>query len=165
MLTIIKEFNILFPLLEIVNILAIFKINQFQLSFQVYSLLGQTDGERKAFFKGCKKGGHIVRLPPGAPGCHKRWKSLFFCEIWNNPIPPLFFIRPLTNEHCKTWSSMINLWIDSRTNQKLRIPLLARQRSSNYLELSSKNVFGEYDAVTLTRLYLKVLHGMISQNS
>ena len=94
MLTIIKEFNILFPLLEIVNILAIFKINQFQLSVQVYSLLGQTDGERKAFFKGCKKGGHIVRLPPGAPGCHKRWKSLFFCEIWNNPTLPLFFIRP-----------------------------------------------------------------------
>ena len=56
--------------------------------------LGETEGERKAFSGGCKKGGHIVRLPPRALGCHKRWKSLSFCEIWNNPTPPLFFIRP-----------------------------------------------------------------------
>ena len=37
---------------------------------------------------------HIVRLPPSALGCHKRWKSLSFCEIWNNPTPTLFFVRP-----------------------------------------------------------------------
>ena len=52
MLTIIKMFNILFVLVGIGNILAIFKTNQqalFQLSVQVYSLLGQTKGERKAF--------------------------------------------------------------------------------------------------------------------
>ena len=66
----------------------------FQLSVQVYSLLGKTEGKMKAFFGGCKKGSHIVRLPPRALGCHKRWKSLSFCEIWNNPTPPLFFIRP-----------------------------------------------------------------------
>ena len=56
---------------------------------------GQAKEEKKAFFGGCKKGIHIVRLPPRALGCHKRWKSLSFCEIWNNPTPPLFFIiRP-----------------------------------------------------------------------
>ena len=33
-------------------------------------------------------------LPPRVLGCHKRWKSLSFCKIWNNPIPPLYFIRP-----------------------------------------------------------------------
>ena len=29
-----------------------------------------------------------------------------------------FLLDPLTNKHCRTWSSMINLWIDSRTYQK-----------------------------------------------
>ena len=66
----------------------------FQLSVQVYSLYGQTEGERKVFFRGCKKGGHIVAFPPRALGCHKRWKSLSFCETWNNCTSPLFFIRP-----------------------------------------------------------------------
>ena len=60
---------------EIGNTHAIFKtINKlsFQLSVQVCSLLVQSEGERKAFFEGCKKGGHIVRLPPRTLGCHKR---------------------------------------------------------------------------------------------
>ena len=45
--------------------------------------------------------------------------------------------------------------------------LSARQRSSNYLEPSEENVFGEYNAVTLTMLHLKVLHDIDidSQNS
>ena len=80
----------------------------FQLSVQVYSLLGQTEGERKAFLGGCKKGDHIVRLPPRALGCHKRWKSLSFCEIWNNPTSLLLTNNPLTIKHCKAWSSLIN---------------------------------------------------------
>ena len=29
-----------------------------------------------------------------------------------------FLLDSLTNKHCRTWSSMINLWIDSRTCQK-----------------------------------------------
>ena len=64
------------------------------MSVQVYSLLGKTKEERKAFYEGFKKGGHIARLPPKALNCHKRWKSISFCEFWNNPTPPLFFIRP-----------------------------------------------------------------------
>ena len=45
----------------------------FQLSFQIYSLLAQTEGERKTFLDGgCKKGDHIVRLSPRALGCHER---------------------------------------------------------------------------------------------
>ena len=98
----------------------------FQLSVQMYFLLYQTEGERNTFFGGCKKRDHIVRLSPRALGCHKRWKSLSFCEIWNNPTPPLFFIRALTKKHCRIWSSMINLWIDSRICQKQRILLSAR---------------------------------------
>ena len=52
-----------------------------QLNVQVYSLLGQNKGERKAFLGASKKWGHIVRLPPRVLGCHKRRKSLSFCEI------------------------------------------------------------------------------------
>ena len=75
--------------------LAIFKISKlwFQLRFRIYYLLAQIEEERP-FLEGRKKGDHIVRLSPRALGCHKRWKSLSFCEIWNNPTPPLFFIRP-----------------------------------------------------------------------
>ena len=51
------------------------------MSVQVYSLLGQTEEEKKAFFRGCKKGGHIVRLPQRAVGCLKARKSLFCYDI------------------------------------------------------------------------------------
>ena len=111
---------------------------------QVYSLLGQTEGERKmqkTFFGGCKKRSHIVRLPPRALGCHKRWKTSPFVKF--EIILPLlcFLLDPLTNNHCRTWSSMINLQIDSRTCQKWRILLSARPRFNyNYLELSKENV-------------------------
>ena len=56
---------------------------------------------------------------------------------------------------------MVNLWINSKTCQKYRILLSARQRYYNYLELSKK-CFGGYDAVALTMLYLKVLQDIVS---
>ena len=65
-----------------------------ELSVQVYYVLGQTEEGSKAFFGGCKKGCRIVRLPPRAVGCHKRCKSLSFCEIGNNPTSPLLLTRP-----------------------------------------------------------------------
>ena len=40
---------------------------------------------------------------------------------------------------------MKNLWIDSRTYQKYKVLMSARQRSNNYLELSKENVFLDYD--------------------
>ena len=48
---------------------------------------------------------------------------------------------------------------------KVRILLSARQRSSNLRKTSKENVLGDYNAVTLKMLYLKVLHDMVSQNS
>ena len=115
----------------------------FQLSFQVCSLLGQSEGERKASFGGCKKEGNIVRLVSRTVGCHKRWKVSPFFEIWNHLITPFLFLEPLTNKHIKTWSSMINLWVGCRTCQKQRTLLLARQKSKNYLNLSKENDLGD----------------------
>ena len=56
--------------------------------------LAKLKGRGRPFSKGARRGGHIVRLPSRALGCHKTWKSLSFCEIWNNLTPPLFFTRP-----------------------------------------------------------------------
>ena len=133
------------------------------MSVQGYSLLDQTEGERKTLFGGYKKGSHIVILPSRALACYKRWKSLSFGEIWNNPIPPFFFIRPPYKKGLQDMDGF--LWIDSRTCQNFKILLSARRRSNNYFELSKKKkCFEEYNAVTFTMLYLKVLHDMVSQN-
>ena len=72
-----------------------------------------------------------------------------------------YLLNGLTNKHCRAWSSMINLWIDSRTCLKYEILLLARQRSNSYLERERK-CSGEYNAATLTMLYVKVVHDMVS---
>ena len=121
MLTIIKVFIILFLLClweqgtpwEFSK--QISKLS-FQLSVQIYSLLVQTEGERKAFFGVCKKGDHIVRLSVRDFIRDEKVSPFAKFEI----ILPLlcFLLDPLTNKHCKAWSSMINLWIDSRTCQK-----------------------------------------------
>ena len=51
-----------------------------------------------------------------------------------------------------------------RDISKVKNPAAARQRSNNYLE-PNENVLGEYDTVTLTMFYLKVLNDLVSQNS
>ena len=97
--------------------------------------------KKERFWKDAKKGDHIVRLSPRVLDWYKRWKSLSFCKIWNNLPLLCFLLDPLTNRHCRAWSSMINLWRDSRTCQKWRILLLARPRFNyNYLEISKENV-------------------------
>ena len=96
-------------------------------------------GKKRLFWKGARTG-TTLWLPSRALGWYKRWESLSFCEIWNNPTTPLFLWDHLTNKHCRTWSSMINFQIDSRTCQKKIILLSARQRFNNsYLKLSKKN--------------------------
>ena len=121
MLTIIKEFIILFLLClweqgapwqfsKEINKLS------FQLSFQIYSVLAQTKGERKIFFG---------RVQEGGPHC----KIITWFDIRAEKVSPFmkfeiilpllcFLLDLLTNKHCRAWSSMINLWIDFRTCQK-----------------------------------------------
>ena len=49
----------------------------FHLSFQIYSLLAQTEGERKTFFGWrVQKGGPHCEIIPRALGCHEMKKSL-----------------------------------------------------------------------------------------
>ena len=90
----------------------------FQLSSQIYSLLAQTEGERKNLFGGCKKGDHIVRLSQEHLVVIRDQKVSPFVKL--EVILPLFcfLLDPLTNMHYSTWSSVMNLWIDFRTCQK-----------------------------------------------
>ena len=57
-------------------------------------VLPKLKGNERPFLEGCKKGDHIKRLSPRELGWYKKWKSFSFCEIWNNPTPPFFFIKP-----------------------------------------------------------------------
>ena len=73
-------------------------------------------------------------------------------------------LEPLTNRRCRAWSSMINLWIDSRTCQKFRILLFASKGLTITYSFQKKMLSREYDVVTLTMLYLKVLHVLGSKS-
>ena len=117
------------------------------MSVQIYFLLSQTEDERKAFFERPRRGwdsgwGYIVRLTPRELGSHKRRKSPFFVKFETILLLLYCSLDPLTSKQFRAWNFMINLWIDSRTCQKYKILLSARQRSNNYLELSKENIFG-----------------------
>ena len=76
--------------------------------------LAKLKGRGRLFWR-VQEGRPHCEITPRALDCHKTWKIIFFCEIWNNSDPPLNLLDPLTNKHCRTRSSMINLRIDSRT--------------------------------------------------
>ena len=142
------------------------------MSVQVYSVPGQTEGRRKPFLEWTSIDLSSKRsLTCGAnnvdyyksvhKSCSFSWVSryvLFLAKFKRRGRPCfvlfcfgfLFFffgggVPPpllLTNKYCRTWSSLINLWIGSRICQKYGILLSARQRLINYLELSKENVLG-----------------------
>ena len=115
------------PLLKgIWNILAIFSKSvskwiskfSFQLGVQVYSLLAQAEGERKAFLRGARRRTAL-------------WDYLqeYLVVIRDEKVSPFvkfeiillllcFLLDPLTNKSCRAWRSKIKLWIDFRTYQK-----------------------------------------------
>ena len=102
-----------------------------------------------------------MKLPPLVVTRDEKGSPLMKFEI----ILPLlcFLLDHLTNKHCKTWSYMINLWIDFRKYQNYKMLLSAGQRPTINLEPSKTIFLGEYAAVILTMLY--ILRDMVSQNS
>ena len=162
------------------------------MSVQVYSVPGQRKGKRKAFLEWASidlSSNWVSRCILFLAKLQRRGRP--FLEgtrretaLWDYPQEHLVVIRDekvclfvkfeiilsllcclldlLTNKHCRK-SFMINLCIDSRTCQSYRILLSATHWSNKLLRAFKRKYFGEYDAVTLTLRYLKVLHDMISQ--
>ena len=106
------------------------------MSFQVYSLYSQTKLEA------ARRGTALWNYP-----------QEHFLVIKDKNVSPFVkfetilpflccLLDPFTNKHCRTWSSLINLWIDSRICQKYRILLSARKRTNDYLEHSKENFGG-----------------------
>ena len=71
--------------------------------------LEQTEGEKKAFFRGSRKGSHVEGLPPKAHGCEKREKISPFMKFEVIRHLFSFFLHLLTDKLCKAW---INLRYD-----------------------------------------------------
>ena len=81
--------------------------------------LPKLKGKERPFLEERKKRDPIVRLSPRALRCHKRYiKKVSPFLKFEIMLPLLCLSDPLTNKHYRTWSSMINLRIDSRTYQK-----------------------------------------------
>ena len=60
----------------------------------MYSLLGQTEGERRPFLGWCNKRAASGDYPQEVLVVLRDEKSLSSFEIRNNPTPTLLFIRP-----------------------------------------------------------------------
>ena len=74
----------------------------FQLSFQIYCLIAQIEGERKAFYGGCKKEDHIVILSPRAFLVVMRDEKVFpFVKVEIILLLLCFLPNSLTNKHCR----------------------------------------------------------------
>ena len=107
--------------------------------------------KRKPFLEGSKRGAAW-----DYPQERLDVECLPFCEIRNNSIPTLLFIRPQisTAGYGVLWQI---LWIDFRTCQKSSL----QGQGLIITRASKRKCFGKYDPVILAMSYLKVLHGMI----
>ena len=107
------------------------------MSFEVYSVVGQTERERKTFFGGCNNGGHSVRLSPRALGCYEKLKTSLFVKLEIIPLLLCNLLDPFTNKYSRARTSRIN-------SVELLGPssLSPTGRSNNYLELPRENLLG-----------------------
>ena len=78
------------------------------MSVQVYSLLAQTEGERKAFLEGSKKGAALGDYPREYLVVIRDEKLSPFVKFEIILLLFCFLLDPLTNKHCRVWSSIIN---------------------------------------------------------
>ena len=101
------------------------------------------EGRGRPFLEGSRRGTTLWEYPPRVLGFHKRWKSLSFWEIWNNPSPPFFFIGPSYKKALQNMEFYDKFVDGFRDAFQKKINLLsARQRPNNYLEISKGNVLG-----------------------
>ena len=92
-----------------------------KLSFQLLSsyvlLLTKLKGGGRLFLEGARWGVTLRDYLQEHLGVTRDEKPSPFVKF-EIILPHLCFLLDLTNKHCRTWSSMINLCIDSRTCQK-----------------------------------------------
>ena len=121
-------FIILFLLVGVGNIQTIFKINKqapLPIEFSgILSFWANWMGEEFLFGRLQEWGATFSGSPQEHLAVTRDEKLFVKYEI----ILPLlcFLLDHFTNKHSRTWSCMINLWIDSRTYQKQRILLSKR---------------------------------------
>ena len=103
LLVIIKKLIILFLLLIIGNILSQNKSvsSAFNRVSRYILFLAKLKGRERPFLS-MEEGGHIVRLPPRALGCYKRWKSVLSVKFDIILLTLYFLLDPFTNKHCRT---------------------------------------------------------------
>ena len=117
MLTIIKVFFMLF-LLCLWEYGTLWEFSKqtskffFQLSVQVYYLLCKLKRRGKPLLDGAKRGAALWYYPQEHLVVIRDEKVSRFVKF-ERIILLLCFLLDLTNKHCRTWSSMINLWIYS----------------------------------------------------
>ena len=90
----------------------------FKWVFRYILFLVKRKGRVRPFVKGARRG-TILWDYPQEKLVVIRDKKISAFEKFEIILPFLCFpLDSLTNKYCRTWSSMINLWIDSRTCQK-----------------------------------------------
>ena len=75
----------------------------FQLTFQIYSVLAQTEREKKAFLEGCKRRGTTLWDYPPERSVFIRYEKVSPLVKFEIILPVLcFLLDPLTNKGCRT---------------------------------------------------------------
>ena len=81
--------------------------------------LTKLKGREKPFLEGSRRGTTLWDYPQEHLIVIRDEKISAFVKFGIILCPLLrFLLDPLINKHCRTWSSMVNLWIDSRTYQR-----------------------------------------------
>ena len=60
---------------------------------------------------------------------------------------------------------LFSMFFTKKTRTLMPLSAVSKAKVQQLLRAFKRKCFGEYDAVTLTMLYLKVFHDMVSQNS
>ena len=91
----------------------------FQLNSQVYILfLVKLTGKERSFLESVRRGATLWDYPQEYLVVIRDEKIFPFVKFEINVALLCFLLDLPTNKHCRTWSSMINLSIDSRACQK-----------------------------------------------